>query len=63
MKRKTVKAFKAFKKLSSTEKAVATAAGTAIFPVALTLGVYKEWEKKHGAKKKRRRRKKWMGMF
>lgn len=44
------------KKLTPNEKVLAGAIGAVIFPFALTLGVYKEWDKKHGGGKKRRRR-------
>lgn len=53
MKKKTIKALK---KLSPTEKALAGAIGVAIFPLALTLDVCKEWDKSHGGNRKRRRR-------
>lgn len=54
MKKKTITALKKLDKLSPTEKIVATAVGAAMFPIVLTLEVYKQSQKK---KYKKRRRK------
>ena len=54
MKKKTLKALKAFAKLSPTEKVAATAFGVAVFPIALTLGTYQQWKKKKYTKRRKR---------
>ena len=58
MKKKTITAIKRLEKLTPSEKAVAFTAGAVSFPLALTLEVYKGWNKKHGGNKRRRR--KWL---
>lgn len=52
MKKKTIKAIKSFERLSPAEKVATVAISAAVFPIALTLGVYKQSQKK----KRRRRR-------
>lgn len=56
MTKKSLRALKKIEKFSPTEKLLGGAIGVAIFPLALTLSVYKDWDKRHGGNKKRRRR-------
>lgn len=53
MKKKTIKALKEFDKLSPTKKVAATVVSAAIFPIALTLGVYKQSQKRKYKKRRR----------
>lgn len=43
------------KKLTPGEKLLAGTLGVAMFLFALTLGTYKNWDKKHGGRKRRRK--------
>ena len=56
MTKKSIKALKKIESYSPEKKALAGAIGVAVFPLALTLGCYKAWDKKHNRKGKHRRR-------